>query len=147
MEESRKFNRISLIINGVQRDVICQPDKDTLAAVLRRLGLTGTKIGCNVGQCGACTVLLDGEPVRSCIKKMNRVQEFSKVVTIEGIGTPDDLHPLQQAWISFGGVQCGFCSPGFIVSAKALLDRSPDPTREEVRDWFQQHHNLCRCTG
>ena len=141
------LKKIWLNINGANRMIVCDPDNDSLADVLRRMGLTGTKIGCNAGQCGACTVLLDGEPVRSCIKKMDRVPEFSKVVTIEGIGTPDDLHPLQQAWIAFGGVQCGFCSPGFIVSAKALLDRNPDPIREEVRDWFQQHHNLCRCTG
>lgn len=140
------IRKIWLNINGANRMIVCEPG-DSLADVLRRIGLTGTKIGCNMGQCGACTVLLDGEPVRSCIKKMDRVPEFSEIITIEGIGTPVNLHPLQRAWIAFGGVQCGFCSPGFIVSAKALLDRNPSPAREEVRDWFQRQHNLCRCTG
>ena len=78
---------------------------------------------------------------------MSRVPEFSKIVTIEGIGTPDNLHPLQLAWIVHGGVQCGICTPGFIVSAKGLLDSNPSPTREDVRDWFQKHRNACRCTG
>jgi aldehyde oxidoreductase len=134
-------------INSADRIVVCDPEKETLADVLRRIGLTGTKIGCNSGQCGACTVLLDGTPVRSCIKKMKTVPEYSRIVTIEGIGSPTNLHPLQQAFIVYGGVQCGFCSPGFIVSAKGLLDVNPSPSREEVRTWFQQHRNLCRCTG
>ena len=147
MEESRKFNRISLIVNGVQRDVICQPDKDTLAAVLRRLGLTGTKVGCGVGVCGACSVLVDGKVRRSCTIKMKNVKPFTEILTIEGIGTPQHLHPLQQAWITYGGVQCGFCTPGFIVSAYGLLLENPSPTREEVRAWFTKNRNICRCTG
>ena len=85
--------------------------------------------------------------MRSCVKKMKTVEDRSEVITIEGIGTPDNLHPLQQAWITYGGVQCGFCSPGFIVSSKALLDENPSPSREEVRGWFQKHRNICRCTG
>lgn len=133
-------------INGADRMVICDPE-DSLSAVIRRQGLTGTKVGCNAGQCGACSVILNGELVRSCVKKMKNIEDRSKVVTIEGIGTPDNLHPLQQAWITYGGVQCGFCSPGFIVSSKALLDANPNPTREEVRAWFQKHRNICRCTG
>jgi aldehyde oxidoreductase len=136
-----------LIINGAQRMVNCDPEKDTLAEVLRRLGLTGTKIGCGAGQCGACSVLLNGEVVRACVKKMKAVENLAEVVTIEGIGTPKDLHPLQVAWNTYGAVQCGFCSPGFIVSAKALLDKNSDPTREEVRAWFKKNRNICRCTG
>ncbi len=142
-----RFRKIWLNINDVDRMIVCDPEKDTLADVIRRLGLRGTKIGCDTGQCGACTVLLDGVPVRSCITKIKAVPEYSKIITIEGIGTPQHLHPLQQAWIIYGGVQCGFCSPGFIVSAKALLDVNPSPSRQEVRDWFQKHRNLCRCTG
>jgi aldehyde oxidoreductase len=136
-----------LNINGQQRGVLAEP-QESLAKVLReQLGLTGTKIGCGSGHCGSCSVLLDGKVVRSCTTKMSRVPENARVVTIEGIGTPDHLHPLQVAWINYGGVQCGFCSPGFIVSAKGLLDENPKPTREQVRDWFQKHRNACRCTG
>ncbi len=136
-----------LEINGVQRSFICDPVNDSLADALRRLGLTGTKIGCNKGQCGACSVILNGKLVRSCLFKMGKVDDFSTVLTIEGLGTADNLHPLQLAWIIYGGVQCGFCTPGFIVSAKALLDENPNPTREEVRAWFQKNRNACRCTG
>jgi len=136
-----------LNINGAKRMCVCDPDKDTLAAVLRRMGLTGTKIGCNGGQCGACSVILNGEVVRSCVKRMRMLKDEDVITTIEGIGTPDNLHPLQEAWNTYGAVQCGFCSPGFIVSAKGLLEANPDPTREEVRAWFAKHHNICRCTG
>ena len=124
---------MSLKINGVDRFVLCDPEEDSLAVVLRRMGLTGVKIGCGTGVCGACSVLLNGEVVRACTKKMKRVAEFSEVLTIEGIGTPQHLHPLQQAWITYGGAQCGFCSPGFIVSAYGLLAENPSPTREQVR--------------
>ena len=147
MAAQKKLSRIRLHINGVDRPVLFEPEKDSLADALRRLGLTGTKIGCNKGICGACTVLLDGKVVRSCIKKMRDIKEFSEIITIEGIGTPQHLHPLQQAWITYGAAQCGFCSPGFIVSAYGLLQENSHPTREEVRDWFQSHHNVCRCTG
>ena len=139
--------RMILNINGISRNVFANPD-DSLASVLReQLGLTGTKVGCGGGQCGACSVLLNGKVVRSCITKVGKIPENSSVITIEGIGTPDDLHPLQVAWVNYGGTQCGFCSPGFIVSAKGLLESNPAPSRKQVRDWFQQHHNVCRCTG
>lgn len=141
------FKKMFLNINGVDRIFVCDPEQDSLADVLRRIGLTGTKVGCGTGQCGACSVLLDGKVVRSCTRKMKSVREYSQVITIEGIGTPERLHPLQLAWIVHGGVQCGFCTPGFIVSAKGLLDTNPNPTRQEVRDWFQKHRNACRCTG
>jgi aldehyde oxidoreductase len=142
-----KLTRLTLKINGVERAAVCDPEKDTLATVIRRMGLTGTKIGCGTGQCGACSVLLGGKVVRSCTRKMKSVPEGSEILTIEGIGTPQHLHPLQQAWITHGGVQCGFCSPGFIVSAHGLLSENPSPSREEVREWFRKHRNICRCTG
>lgn len=139
--------KMMLYINGAERMLICDPESDTLADVIRRLGLTGTKVGCGTGQCGACSVILDGEVVRSCSKKIKNIKDGSQITTIEGIGTPENLHPLQLAWIVYGGVQCGFCSPGFIVSAKGLLDKNLNPTRQEIRDWFQKHRNACRCTG
>ncbi|MGE4484736.1 MAG: molybdopterin-dependent aldehyde oxidoreductase [Oscillospiraceae bacterium] len=142
-----KLNRFCYNINGVDRYVVCEPQKDSLAEVLRRMGLTGTKIGCGIGVCGACTVIVDGKLVKSCTRKMKSVPEFAHITTIEGIGCPGHLHPLQQAWITYGGVQCGFCSPGFIVAAKVLLDANPSPTREEVRAWFRKNRNICRCTG
>ena len=126
---------------------ICDPEKDTLASVLRRLGLTGTKVGCGTGVCGSCSVILDGKVIRSCTKKIKTIKEYSSVITIEGIGTALNPHPLQYAWVNLGAVQCGFCVPGFIASAYQLLQENPDPTREEVRDWFQKHRNVCRCTG
>lgn len=141
------LKKMILNINGADRMFICDPEVDTLADVIRRMGLTGTKVGCRVGQCGVCSVILDDKLIRGCVKKMKSVADGSKVTTIEGIGTPTNLHPLQLAWITYGGVQCGFCSPGFIVSAKALLDTNLNPTREEVREWFRKNHNACRCTG
>lgn len=143
----KQMERKVLLINGVERAIIYDPEKDSLAVALRRLGLTGTKIGCGIGVCGACSVILDGKVVRSCSRKLNRVPEHASITTIEGIGTPQNLHPLQQAWITYGGVQCGFCTPGFIVSAYALLAENNSPTRDEVRAWFQKHKNACRCTG
>ena len=138
--------KMLLNINGVDKLVVTDPD-ESLANALRALGLTGTKVGCAIGQCGICSVLLDGKVVRSCTRKMKNVPEFSRIVTIEGIGTPEHLHPLQLSWMVHGGVQCGICTPGFIVSAKGLLDTNPNPTREEVREWFHKHKNACRCTG
>ena len=137
----------TIIVNGVSRTLFVDPDA-SLADVLRRqLLLTGTKVGCDTGQCGACNVIMNKKLVRSCITKMKKVSEGAAITTIEGIGTPENLHPLQMAWIIHGGAQCGFCTPGFIVSAKALLDENSRPTRENVREWFNKHRNACRCTG
>lgn len=142
MSIKRVFN-----INGVKRTLICNGD-EKLSTILRdRLLLTGCKIGCGVGQCGACTVLVDGKVQRACILPISRIPDYAEITTVEGIGTVDNLHPVQVAWMAHGCAQCGFCTPGFIVSAKALLDENPSPTREEVRDWFQKNRNLCRCTG
>ncbi|MBU4438192.1 MAG: molybdopterin-dependent oxidoreductase [Firmicutes bacterium] len=137
----------TLFINGIQRTVIVDPET-TLANVIRKQqGLTGTKVGCGKAECGACSVILNGKVVRSCVTKMKRVDDESEIITIEGVGTHDNLHPLQLAWMVNGAAQCGFCSPGFIVSAKALLEENASPTREDVRAWFQKHRNVCRCTG
>ena len=137
----------TLFINGEEKRVVADPEA-TLAEVLRKqFLLTGTKVGCGKGECGACTVILDGKATRSCIVKMKRVPDDAQIITIEGVGTRECLHPLQLAWMIHGGAQCGFCTPGFIVSAKALLDQNLNPTREEVRDWFQKNKNVCRCTG
>ena len=143
----KQFMKMTLNINGADRTFICDPEKDTLASVLRRLGLTGTKVGCGTGVCGACSVILDGKVIRSCTRKISKVTEYSEIITIEGIGTVLHPHPLQDAWVHLGAVQCGFCVPGFIVSAYQLLLENPNPTREDVRDWFQKHRNVCRCTG
>jgi aldehyde oxidoreductase len=142
-----KLRKMWLNINGANRMFICDPEKDSLADVLRRMGLTGTKVGCDAGVCGSCSVILNGKLARACIEKISRVKEYSKVLTIEGIGNPTHLHPLQVAFMNYGAVQCGFCTPGFIVSAYALLLENNNPTREDVRDWFQKHLNVCRCTG
>jgi len=134
-------------VNGVERRIIVSAE-ESLANVLRRqLGLTGTKIGCGEGQCGCCNVILDGKLVRSCVTRMEKVPDGASVTTIEGIGTPDNPHPIQLAWAAHGAAQCGFCTPGFVVSTKALLDRNQNPSRDDVREWFQTHRNACRCTG
>ncbi len=136
-----------IVVNGIPKRLVVDGE-DNLANVLRvNLGLTGTKVGCGEGQCGACSVLVDGKVTRSCVTKMRRLTDGARITTIEGIGTPDNLHPLQMAWMAHGGAQCGFCSPGFIVSAKGLLDNNLKPSRDDVRDWFQKHRNACRCTG
>ncbi len=123
-----------LNINGSSRTLIVDPES-SLADVLRKqLLLTGCKVGCGQGQCGACTVLLNGKATLSCVTKMKRIEDGDVVLTIQL--TPENLHPLQLAWMGHGCAQCGFCSPGFIMSAKALLDENDSPTREEVREWL-----------
>lgn len=141
------MKRISLNINGVRRWIVAEP-KTSLAHVLReQMMLTGCKVCCEDGQCGSCTVIVDDKPIRACMTPMEKVREDANIVTIEGIGTPGKLHPLQVAWMAHGSAQCGICTPGFIISAKVLLDRNPSPTREQVRAWFNRNRNLCRCTG
>lgn len=137
----------TLIINGVARNLVLE-GTETLATVLReRLLLTGCKIGCGEGHCGACNVILDGKVAKACITKVAKIRDNAEITTIEGIGTLTDMHPLQVAWMAHGCAQCGFCSPGFIISAKVLLEQNPSPSRQEVRDWFNKTRNLCRCTG
>ena len=139
--------RKTFVINGVQRTMMVN-ENETLATFLReRLLLTGCKIGCGEGHCGACNVIVAGKVARSCLMKLSKIKDGAEITTIEGIGTISDMHPLQVAWMAHGCAQCGFCSPGFIMTAKVLLDNNNAPTREEVRDWFQKNRNLCRCTG
>ena len=143
---AKQIRKMYLNINGADRLIVCDPE-ETLAELLRRIGLTSVKIGCGTAMCGSCTVLMDGIPTRSCVRKMKTVKEYTKIETLEGLGTASCLHPLQQAFITYSAIQCGFCTPGFIVSAKGLLDVNPDPTRDEIRDWFTKYRNTCRCTG
>jgi aldehyde oxidoreductase len=141
------MKRIIINVNGVDRPLIADPAK-TLADVLReQLLLTGCKVCCDDGQCGCCTVLIDGKPIRACAVPVSKFDAGQKIETIEGIGTAGNLHPLQVAWMAEGGGQCGVCTPGFIMSAKALLDKKKNPSREEVRTHFHRNRNACRCTG
>ena len=135
---------VRMTINGKPYEANV-PARRTLVDLLRyELGLTGTKEACSVGVCGACTVSMNGRIVASCITLAVQA-DGAELTTIEGIGTPDNLHPLQQAFIDHGGFQCGICTPGQIVAAKALLDENPHPTEDEIKEWLMG--NLCRCTG
>jgi carbon-monoxide dehydrogenase small subunit len=131
-------------INGEQVEFLCEPRQSLLEVLRETLGLTGTKEACNNGNCGACNVILDGVLVNSCLVLAVEVEGRS-LLTIEGIALPDGLHPLQDEFLKQAALQCGICTPGFIVSAKALLNQNPDPTEDEVRQWLAG--NLCRCTG
>jgi carbon-monoxide dehydrogenase small subunit len=131
-------------INGRDVEFLCEPWHSLLEVLRDELRLTGSKEGCNNGNCGACNVLLDGRLVNSCLVLAVEVQG-KDVVTIEGVAGPNGLHPLQQKFLEHAALQCGVCTPGFILSAKALLDRNPKPTEGEVRQWLAG--NLCRCTG
>ena len=135
---------LTMTVNGKQVTVQIESD-ELLVDVLRdRLDLIGTKIGCNEGECGACTVIMDGEAVLSCLIPAMRAQG-REITTIEGLSDGDILHPLQQAFVDYGAVQCGYCTPGFVMSAKALLDKNPHPSRDEIKEAIAG--NLCRCTG
>src|SRR5437868_10938187 len=131
-------------LNGKQTDFLCEPRQSLLEVLRDVLQLTGSKEGCNNGNCGACNVLLDGRLVNSCIVMGAEIQGRA-VETIEGVAGPSTLHPLQQKFLENAALQCGICTPGFIVAAKALLDKNPRPTEHEVRHWLAG--NLCRCTG
>ena len=136
--------RVRLSVNGVpcERDI---PARRLLVDFLRYdLGLTGTKEGCSVGVCGACAVLVDGEMAAACIT-LTAAVAGAEITTIEGLAQDGRLHPVQQAFIDYGGFQCGICTPGQVMAAKALLDANPQPTEAEIRDWMMG--NLCRCTG
>jgi carbon-monoxide dehydrogenase small subunit len=135
---------IELNVNDKNYDLEVGPEELLVDVIRDRLGLTGTKKGCGTGECGACTVIIDGEPVNSCLYLAVRANKKS-ILTIEGLGQPDKLHPIQQAFIKNAAVQCGFCAPGMQLSAKALLDENPNPTDYEIREGISG--NLCRCTG
>jgi len=136
--------RIEATINGEQIDFLAEPRQSLLEALRDELGLTGAKEGCNNGNCGACNVIMDGRLVNSCCVLAPEV-EGSTITTIEGLAGPEGLHPLQQAFLEEAALQCGICTPGFIVAAKALLDHNPHPNEHEIRFWLAG--NLCRCTG
>ncbi len=142
-----KMARKEIIVNGSSHIVLVSPQEKLADVIRKKLGLTGTKVGCRANQCGICSILLNGKVVRSCVTKMSQVPSGSKITTIEGVGTPDNLHPIQLGFLKYGAAQCGICSPGFIVSAYALLQENSSPTREEVRNWFRKNRNICRCTG
>jgi carbon-monoxide dehydrogenase small subunit len=135
---------MKVTVNGQQREIMAAPWRTLLDVLRYDLGLTGVKEGCGNGDCGSCTVLLEGEPVNSCLILIGEV-EGKEITTIEGLAQGNILHPLQQAFIEEGAVQCGFCTPGVILNAKAMLDSNPRPTEEEVRGTIAG--NLCRCTG
>ena len=135
---------IRLTVNGEPTEIYVAPNRLLLDALRYDLGLTGSKEGCGIGVCGACTVLLNGKNVASCI--MPAVfADGAEVTTIEGLAADGKLHPLQQAFIDYGGFQCGICTPGQIMAAKALLDTNPSPSEAEIKEWMMG--NLCRCTG
>ena len=139
------MKKVRLKINGLDREFVVPPDAVLLDLLREDLGLTGAKQSCDrKGQCGACTVIVNGKAVPSCLIKTASLDQ-AEVITVEGLGTPENPHLIQEAFVLSGAVQCGFCTPGMIMSAKALLDKEPDPTEKQIKKAFR--HNLCRCTG
>ena len=135
---------VSTTVNGDEAEFICAPDETLLDALRDRLNLTGAKEGCGTGDCGACSVMLNGRLVCSCLV-LGAEAEGAEVTTIEGMADGETLHPLQRKFIEHAALQCGICTPGILVAAKSLLEHNPDPTEEEARYWLAG--NLCRCTG
>ena len=135
---------VGFLLNGETVEVAFAPHKTLLEVLREDLGLTGTKHGCELGECGTCAVLVDGRPILSCLA-LGLECEGRRVETVEGMATPAGLHPLQKAFADLGAAQCGYCTPGFLLTAKALLDANPKPTRSEIREALAG--NLCRCTG
>ncbi|HEY2017898.1 MAG TPA: (2Fe-2S)-binding protein [Bryobacteraceae bacterium] len=136
--------RIRTTINGEPQEFLCEPRQSLLECLRDIVGLTGTKEGCNDGNCGACTIIMDDRIVASCLV-LGAEAEGASITTIEGIARGSELHPIQQAFLENAALQCGVCTPGFIVAAKALLDREPHPSEERIRLYLA--NNLCRCTG
>jgi carbon-monoxide dehydrogenase small subunit len=136
--------RVSTTINGDVTEYVCDPEETLLDVLRDRLGLTGAKEGCGTGDCGACSVILDGRLVCSCLV-LGAEAEGREVETIEGMATGETLHPLQRKFLEHAALQCGICTPGILIAAKALLEHNPDPSEEEIR--FGLAGNLCRCTG
>jgi len=135
---------INITVNNKPYELSVEPKQTLLEILSIQLGLTGTKVGCNMGDCGACTVIMDGKPVNSCL--VLAVQANGRnILTIEGVETEQGIHPLQQAFIDKGAIQCGFCTPGIILSAKSLLENNPEANEKEIREAISG--NLCRCTG
>jgi len=135
---------IRMRVNGKDYEVEVPTYRLLIDCLRYDLGLTGTKEGCSVGVCGACTVLMDGQMISSCLA-LAVFADGKEITTVEGLAEGERLHPVQQSFIDYGGFQCGICTPGMVVAAKALLDANPDPTEEEIKEWMMG--NLCRCTG
>lgn len=136
---------IALTVNGEQRELALAPNRSLLDALRTEAGLTGTKKGCDVGECGSCTILMNGKPVNACLV-LALEAEGAEIITVEGLQAPDGTpHRLQECFMRCGAAQCGFCTPGILVAAKALLDETPRPTTDEIR--FAIAGNICRCTG
>ena len=136
--------RMTLRVNGEEQEVLFHSYKTLLEVLREELNLTGTKHGCELGECGACAVLVDGEPVLSCLELAVQC-EGRDILTVEGLQQGPELHPLQAAFADLGGAQCGYCTPGILMTAKALLEKEPNPSRERIREAISG--NLCRCTG
>lgn len=139
-----KKHHVTATVNGEQTEFLCEARQSLLEVLRDVLRLTGAKEGCNNGNCGTCTVLVDGKPVNSCLM-LGVEADGCKITTVEGLADDGRLHPLQQCFLEGAALQCGICTPGFLVAAKALLDKHPKPTEEQVR--FELSNNLCRCTG
>jgi aerobic carbon-monoxide dehydrogenase small subunit len=144
MEEMEMKTVITLTVNGMERELAVEPNRTLVDVIRYDLELTGTKKGCDVGECGSCTVILNGRPVNSCLV-LAVPANGAEILTIEGLKPPQGLHPLQQAFVDKGAIQCGFCTPGMILSASNLLKQKPNPTEAEIRTALSG--NLCRCTG
>ena len=138
------MEQLNITVNGKDYELQIKPSANLLDVIREDLGLTGTKEGCGVGECGSCTVIVDGITVNACLMLAMEAQG-SRVTTIEGLADGERLHPIQQAFVDVGGLQCGFCTPGMILSTKALLDENDSPTDEEIRKGLEG--NFCRCTG
>jgi carbon-monoxide dehydrogenase small subunit len=137
-------HRIQITVNAEEYDLLVQPNRTLLDLIRYDLGLTGTKEGCDEGDCGACTVIVNGKVVTSCLVLAAEI-DGAAITTIEGLHQGDELHPIQQAFVDSGAVQCGFCTPGMILTTKALLDEIPNPSEDDIKHYLEG--NLCRCTG
>ncbi len=135
---------VTLKVNGETKELLIKEDALLIDVLRDEVGLTGTKKGCGEGECGTCTVLIDGRPVNSCLV-LAALAQGKEILTIEGVGTPEKLHPIQQAFVEEGAIQCGFCTPGMVMTTKALLDREKNPDEQQIRKTISG--NLCRCTG
>ena len=136
--------RVEMVLNGEEVEFLCEPRQSLLQCLRDIVGVTGTKEGCNDGNCGACSVLMDGRLVNSCLV-LGVEAQGCEITTVEGLADWGGLHPLQQAFLDLDALQCGYCIPGMMIAAKALLDEDPDPSPERIRNWLAG--NLCRCTG
>lgn len=144
MQNRANYIQVECEINGKPVDLLVSPDRTVVDVLRNELGLTGTKQGCDDGNCGACTILVDGKAAKSCSMLIGQAKN-KKITTIEGVSNGDVLHPMQQAFIDHFAIQCGFCTPGMIMTAIAILNENPNATEEDIREGL--HGNLCRCTG